>query len=128
TVKTFPTGTLAPQPRNIKFANQDTGYATFTRGKVYRTVNGGTTWTDISPDTTVNSNGTATYTALSVVNGKTLYIGGTSRKIFKSTDAGVTWTDLTIAVPPAPTPVSSFTSVAIIIMNDINNGYLVAGG
>ena len=71
TVKTFPTGTFAPQLRNIKFANQDTGYVTGTRGKVYSTVNGGNTWTDVSPDTLVNSNGTATYTALSVVNGKT---------------------------------------------------------
>jgi gliding motility-associated-like protein len=128
TVKTFPTGNLAPQPRNIKFANQDTGYITCNRGKVYRTVNGGNTWTDISPDTTAPGNATATYTALSVVSGKVLFMGGSSRKLFKSTDAGATWTDLTLVVPPAPTPVNNFTSIANILMNDTDNGYLHAGG
>ncbi|MBL7745156.1 MAG: gliding motility-associated C-terminal domain-containing protein [Chitinophagaceae bacterium] len=127
TVKTFPTGTLAPQLRNIKFANQDTGYTCGSRGKVYRTTDGGATWTDVSPDTTVNSNGTATYTALSVVTGKIVYVGGNGRRIFKSTDAGATWTDLTIAIPAPPTPITSFTSVGNIIMNDANNGYLHAG-
>jgi hypothetical protein len=77
TVKTFPLGsTFAPQPRNIKFANVDTGYVTMSRGKVYRTVDGGNTWADISPDTTAAGNATANYTALSVVNGKILYVGG----------------------------------------------------
>jgi gliding motility-associated-like protein len=128
TVKTFPTGTLAPQFRNIEFANQDTGYVCGTRGKVYRTVNAGATWTDISPDTTVNGNGTATYTALSVVNGKTIFIGGSNRKIFKSMDAGATWIDMTFAAPPAPTPFSSFSSIGGIIMNDANNGYAYSGG
>jgi gliding motility-associated-like protein len=128
TVKTFPTGTLAPQLRNIKFANQDTGYVCGNRGKVYRTVNGGATWTDISPDTTVNGNGTTTYTALSVVNGKTVFIGGNNRKIFKSFDAGVTWIDMTFTVPPAPTPFSSFSSIGGMIMNDANNGYAYSGG
>jgi gliding motility-associated-like protein len=128
TVKTFPTGSLAPQPRNIKFANQDTGYVTGTRGKVYRTINGGNTWTDVSPDTTVNGNGTATYTALSLVNGKTIFVGGSSRKLFKSTDAGATWTDLTLVVPTTASPITSFTSINNIIMNDENNGYLHSGG
>jgi gliding motility-associated-like protein len=123
----FPEGNFAPQLRTIKFANQDTGYTCGNRGKVYRSIDGGATWTDISPDTTVNSNGTANYTALSVVNGKTLYVGGSSRKLFRSTDAGATWTDLTFAIPPAPTPVGSFTSITNIIMNDANNGYLNAG-
>ena len=127
TVKTFPNGSLAPQPKMIRFANQDTGYVTFNRGKVYRTTDGGATWNDISPDTTVNSNGTANYTALSVINGKTLYIGGTSRKIFKSIDAGATWTDLTLPVPTAPNPVNSFTNIGLMVMNDANNGYAIAG-
>ncbi len=127
TVKTFPTGTLAPQPRNIKFANADTGYVSCNRGKVYRTVNGGDSWTDISPDTTAPGNATATYTALSVVNGRTIYIAGSSRKFFRSTDAGATWTDLTFAVPPAPSPITSFTSFTNIIMNDANSGYMNSG-
>lgn len=127
TVKAFPNGTFAPQLKVIRFANQDTGYTCGNRGKVYRTIDGGTTWTDISPDTTVNSNGTTTYNALSVVNGKTIFIGGSSRKLFRSTDAGATWTDLTIAVPAAPTPFNSFTSITNIVMNDAANGYINAG-
>ena len=128
TVKTFPTGNLAPQPRNIKFANQDTGYVSCNRGKVYRTVDGGITWKDVSPDTTAPGNATTTYTALSVINGKTLFVGGSSRKLFRSTDAGVTWTDLSLVVPATPSPVTNFTSITNIVMNDASNGYLHSGG
>lgn len=126
TVKTFPNGTtFAPNFRNIKFANVDTGYVTATRGKVYRTVDGGNTWTDVSPDTTAAGNSTAVYTALSVVNGKILYVGGSSRKLFKSTDAGVTWTDLTLPLS-TPTTFVANTAISNIVMNDVNNGYLTA--
>jgi gliding motility-associated-like protein len=128
TVKTFPNGTFAPQLRNIQFANQDTGYVAGSRGKVYRTTDGGNTWTDISPDTLVNGNGSANYTGLSVVNGTTVFVSGSSRKLFKSTNAGQTWTDLTIGVPAGPTPLTSFTALTNIIMNDVNNGYIQAGG
>jgi gliding motility-associated-like protein len=128
TVKTFPVGNNAPQFRNIKFANQDTGYVCGTRGKVYRTIDGGVTWSDISPDTLVNGNGAANYPALAVVNGKTLYVGGSSRKLFKSTDAGLTWTDLTLVVPVGPpTTINSVATVGYIVMNDANNGYAQAG-
>ena len=126
TVKAFPTGTLAPSPRNIKFANIDTGYVTFNLGKVYRTVDGGNTWTDVSPDPAAPGNSTAIFTGLSVVNGKTLYIGGSSRKLFKSTDAGATWTDLTLALT-TPSTIANTTAISNIIMNDANNGYLTAG-
>ena len=128
---TGPTGNLAPQLRNIKFANADTGYTCGSRGKVYRTIDGGTTWSDISPDTLVNANGTATYTALSVPNGRTIFIGGSSRKLFRSTDAGVTWTDMTIPLtavsPLTASPLNSFSSIAHILMHDPNNGYAVSG-
>ncbi|MGG9964590.1 YCF48-related protein [Ferruginibacter sp. SUN106] len=127
TTKTFPIGTFAPQLKNIKFANQDTGYTCGNRGKVYRTVNGGTTWTDVSPDTTAAGNATATYNALSVIDGKTLYVGGSSKKLFRSTDAGATWTDLTLVQTTNPITISAFTSISTIIMNDVNNGYINAG-
>ncbi len=127
TVKTFPTAGLAPQLRNIKFANQDTGYTSGSRGKVYRTVNGGTTWTDVSPDTLAPGNATATYTGLSVVNGRTLYVGGSSKKLFRSTDAGATWTDLTLVQTTNPITITAFSSVSNIVMNDANNGYLTTG-
>ena len=109
TVKTFPNGNFAPGFRNIKFANADTGYVTATRGKVYRTVDGGNSWTDVSPDTTAAGNSTANYTALSVVNGKTVFIAGNNRKLFRSTDAGVSWTDLTLAIT-SPITLSNFVS------------------
>jgi gliding motility-associated-like protein len=126
TVGVFPTGTFVPQLNNIKFANQDTGYVCATRGKVYRTINGGSNWTDVSPDTTVNSNGTNNYSGLSVVNGKTIFVGGSSKKLFKSTDAGATWTDLTLVLS-TPSTISAFSSLSIIEMNDVNNGYMMAG-
>jgi gliding motility-associated-like protein len=127
TVKTFPVTTLAPQLKNIKFANQDTGYTCGNRGKVYRTIDGGNTWTDVSPDTTAAGNATATYNALSVINGKTLYVGGSSKKLFRSIDAGVTWTDLTLVQTTNPVTISASSSITVMIMNDVNNGYIYAG-
>ncbi len=124
TVKTFPVGNLAPQPRSIKFANQDTGYISFNRGKVYRTIDGGATWVDKSPDTLAFATTTANYTALSVVNGKTIYVGGNNRRLFRSTDAGETWTDITIAVPAGPSPITAFSTWNNIIMNDALSGYI----
>ncbi|MEQ1677260.1 MAG: gliding motility-associated C-terminal domain-containing protein, partial [Chitinophagaceae bacterium] len=126
TVGVFPTGTFVPQFNTIKFANQDTGYVCGSRGKVYRTINGGTTWTDVSPDTTVNSNATNNYSGMSLVNGQTIFIGGSSKKLFRSVDAGATWTDLTLSLT-TPSTISNFSSLSIIEMNDINNGYILAG-
>ncbi|HEX6168502.1 MAG TPA: YCF48-related protein [Chitinophagaceae bacterium] len=136
TVKTFPNAGLAPQLNLIRFANQDTGYVTGNRGKVYRTVDGGNTWTDISPDTTAsvngNLNGVASYTGLSVINGKTLYVGGSRLRLFKSTDAGVTWTNLTLVPTVSPLTFTTFNNIGNlgtngIVMNDENNGYLIVG-
>src|SRR4030095_8568989 len=137
----FPNATLAPQLQLVRFANQDTGYVTGSRGKVYRTVDGGSTWTDISPDTTGTINGqlnsAAVYTGLSVINGKTLYVGGSRLRLFKSTDAGVTWTNLTLVPTTSPITISSTSNnIGIgtpnvvgngIEMNDENNGYIVTG-
>ena len=141
TVKAFPNATLAPQLQLVRFANQDTGYVTGSRGKVYRTVDGGNTWTDISPDTTATINGqlnsAAVYTGLSVINGKTLYVGGSRLRLFKSTDAGVTWTNLTLVPTTNPITISSTSNnIGIgtpnvvgngIEMNDENNGYILTG-
>lgn len=126
TVKTFPVGNLAPQLRNIKFANADTGYVVGNRSKIYRTTDGGATWKDISYDTLANA--TINYTGLAVVNGKTLFVGGSSRRVLKSTDAGETWTDLSLNIATNPIVVTSFTSVSNIVMNDASNGYIQAGG
>lgn len=126
TVGVFPTGTFVPQFNNIKFANQDTGYVCGGRGKIYRTINGGTTWTDVSPDTTINSNATNNYNGLSLVNGRTIYVGGSSKRLFKSTDAGATWTDLTLQLT-TPSTISNFSNITLIEMNDVNNGYAMAG-
>ena len=126
TVGVFPTGTFVPQFNNIKFANQDTGYVCGSRGKVYRTINGGTTWTDVSPDTTVNSNANNNYSGLSLINGRIIYLGSSSKKLFKSTDAGVTWADLSPALT-TPSTISNFSNISMIEMNDVNNGYAMAG-
>jgi gliding motility-associated-like protein len=126
TVKTFPLGSFAPQLRNIKFANQDTGYTCGSRSKVYRTVDGGATWTDVSFDTLAPNNN-INYTALSVINGKTIYVGGSNKKLYKSTNAGVSWTDMSLALTTNPTTISAFTTISTIEMNDENNGYINAG-
>ena len=126
TVGVFPTGTFVPQFNNIKFANQDTGYVCGSRGKVYRTINGGTTWTDVSPDTTVNSNASNNYSGLSLINGKIIFLGSSSKKMFKSIDAGVTWTDISPLLT-TPSTLSAFSNINMIEMNDVNNGYAMAG-
>jgi gliding motility-associated-like protein len=128
TVKTFPRGTFAPTLRAIRFADQDTGYTCGSRGKVYRTVDGGNTWMDVSPDTLIYSTANTNYTALSVVNDTTIYVGGSSKRLFKSTNAGATWTDISLVLTTNPVTISDFTNISSILMNDVNNGYMVAGG
>ncbi|WP_284651661.1 YCF48-related protein [Flavobacterium terrisoli] len=84
-------------------------------GIVLKTVDGGTTWTQIWSDTTHRG-----IEAMSFVNSATGYVCGWNQYCAKTTDAGVTWTTLD---PGGNNPVYIYTSIDFI---DENHGVVGA--
>jgi gliding motility-associated-like protein len=125
TTKTaFPTGTPAPNLQYIQFANQDTGYVVGTKGKVFRTFNGGDTWTDISP---AGSPATGSISSLGVssTNAKVAYFyvsAYPNKYLYKTMDAGATWKDVS---PNLPT--LAWGNITSQVIHDANNAYFVSG-
>ena len=120
----FPTGTSAPLSQNIKFATQDTGYLSASKGKVYRTINGGVTWTDISPVDAAMT--TASSSVLGLYDRNTLYVfeyGYPNRRVYKSTDAGVTWVNITPNLTAYPA-----TNISNFAIHDPNSVIISYGG
>ncbi len=81
----------------IDYTNESIGYGELYYGDIYRTTNGGSSWTEISlgiPDT----GGWVTPYALNPVNPKSIYVG--DKGVYKSTNRGSTWTTLTGALDP----------------------------
>lgn len=83
--------------------------------RVYRTTNGATSWTPISPDLT-GAGASSTISALAIAksNGATMYAGTSggpfdSAKIWVTTNTGTNWTQLT----KAPLPNRYVTSIAV---------------
>jgi gliding motility-associated-like protein len=105
------------------------------RNAVYKTSDGGTTWTSINPFPALNDgptgfpNARITYTGISTLNDNTVFVTGNMftdqgvKRVYKTTDAGTTWTDITGNLP-ALLPVGNITNV---LFSDVNNGYVVAG-
>lgn len=125
TTKTaFPTGTPAPNLQYIKFANQDTGYVVGTKGKVFRTVNGGDTWTDISPSGSP-ATGSISSLGVSTSNAKVAfyYVSAYPNKyLYKTVDAGATWTNIS---PNLPT--LDWGNITAQLIHDANNAYFISG-
>ncbi len=75
--------------KDIDFFNATLGYGTgYTGNTMRKTVDGGLTWTDLTPP--INNSMFGVYT----VDTNTVYFVGTEGKILKSDDAGVTFTEL----------------------------------
>ena len=82
----------------IDYTNENIGYGELYFGDIYRTTNGGTTFSEISvslPDT----GGWVTPYVLNPVNPASIYVG--DKGVFKSTNRGTTWTTLTGALDPS---------------------------
>ena len=90
----------------ISYTNPDTVYVGtapyVTRAHIFRTTNGGTSWTNITgslPDRYPND------IAVDPTDSRKVYVafgGFSAGHIFKSTDAGANWTNITADLPDAP--------------------------
>ncbi len=77
----------------IAFGDENVGLVGAGKGKIYRTTDGGGTWTLLA-DTSTNPmlKYEKTVNALRFVDANTVFAGGSKGYIMKSTDAGLTWT------------------------------------
>lgn len=128
------TTTAAANASNMAFPSRNVGYVCGTRNSVYKTTNGGTTWTDISPFPSLNAGPTGypsafvSYTDICALDENTVFLVGNMftntgiKRVYKTTDGGATWTDITGNMP-ALLPVGNMLSI---LFHDTNNGY-VAG-
>jgi gliding motility-associated-like protein len=124
TIKTFPYGgaTNTPISSAIKFVTADIGYIGGGKGYVFKTTDGGTTWTNISPNPSLNSNtGFSSIHSLGVYDQNNLIyfnLIGTTRYMYKSTDGGATWSTniYPITINNEPT-----TNINDFIYHDANN-------
>ncbi len=78
---------------NIRFTDDNTGYiaasdGSFGNGAIYKTTDGGTTWSLVYSDVLTG------FLGLAVVDSSTIYAGGKDDKIIKSTDGGATWSQV----------------------------------
>ena len=71
------------------FLSATLGFATGNSGNIYKTINGGTSWTTIASGSTVNLN------AISFSDSDYGYIVGDGGLILKTTDGGTTWSQQT---------------------------------
>ncbi len=76
-----------PSWYSVDFANDTLGYACGSKGFIFKTTDGGYTWTEVG-DTT---NYTMTLYKIAVVNENLVYVAGASGTILKTTDGGATW-------------------------------------
>ena len=142
TIKVGPlgiTGTQAQQFvtfRGIEFPSRTIGYACGNRGAVYKTIDAGATWTNISPFPATNispagfPNSAMSYTDILALDNNTVFVVGNfftaanNRRIYKTTDGGANWTDISGNID-ALSPVGNLNGI---LMHDANNGYVVTPG
>jgi len=126
------TTTAAANLSNMTFPSRNFGYVCGTRNGVYKTTNGGTTWTSINPfpalNEAVNGSTFVSYTDISSINDSTVFVVGNMftttnvRRVYKTTNYGATWTDISSNIN---TLLPSGNMLAV-LFSDANNGY-VAG-
>jgi gliding motility-associated-like protein len=135
TIGGFPVGSTAPNLSKIAFPSKNIGYIAGTRNAVYKTVDGGTTWTSINPFPSQNEGPTGfpntflAYTELVAVDDNTVFLIGNMftstgiKRVYKTIDGGANWTDITSNLP-ALFPVGNLVGLSF---HDANNGYVSAG-
>ncbi|MES2774838.1 MAG: gliding motility-associated C-terminal domain-containing protein [Bacteroidota bacterium] len=124
----------APTINRMAFPSRQVGYVSGSRNAVYKTTDGGTTWTNISPFPALNfgpagfPNTTVTYTSICALNDNTVFVIGNMftsaavKRVYKTIDGGTTWTDITGNIPAFGQG-----NMTTMLFSDANNGY-VAGG
>ncbi|MFM2361529.1 MAG: hypothetical protein RLZZ316_431 [Bacteroidota bacterium] len=126
----------APILSQMAFPSRTVGYVAGSRNGVYKTTDGGATWTNISPFPSVNfapagfPNASITYTEVFALDENTVFLTGNMftnvgvKRVYKSIDGGSTWIDITGNIT-AILPVGNLNGI---LMHDANNGYVVAPG
>jgi gliding motility-associated-like protein len=126
TIKAFSSmGTNTPQM--IKFTDANTGYMAAGKSWLWKTTDGGTTWTNISPDPVLTAS--TSFGALHSIGvfGNTIYywcLVSTTRYLYKSTNGGATWTG---NIYPITVNNEEVTNFGDFVMHDENNFIALTG-
>jgi gliding motility-associated-like protein len=123
-VGTFPVGSTAPNLSKIAFPTRTTGYVAGNRGGVFKTTDGGTTWTNISPAAYAGS-ASMSYTEIQALDANTVFVIGNAfpnKLVYRTTNGGTTWTNISGNIDALGTP-----NLVGLQMHDANNGYVSTG-
>jgi gliding motility-associated-like protein len=126
TYNAFHTGATFQNFRVIEFPSRNTGYVAGTRDTVWKTTDGGVTWSKL-PLPTPGITPQITYTDMFALNDNTVFLTGNGfprKVVFRTTDGGNTWQDITSNIP-AIYPVGNMNGV---VFHDVNNGYVIGPG
>jgi photosystem II stability/assembly factor-like uncharacterized protein len=99
----------------VHFTNDQVGYASGTGGSIYKTIDGGLTWTQLDSDAT------ETLFDIYFVDANIGFVAGGNGTIRKTTDAGVNWETQSAA----GTETTSFHEIFFV---DGDNGYAAGSG
>jgi gliding motility-associated-like protein len=125
----------APTLSQLAFPSRNIGYAAGSRNGIYKTTDGGTTWTSINPFPAINQFPSGfpftaiTYTEIMALDDNVVFAVGNMftstgiKRVYKTIDGGVNWIDITANIP-ALFPVGNVTGV---LFHDANNGYVTIG-
>ena len=104
------TGTSSSNIYDIKFYNENLGFAMYGSGQVARTTNGGANWAPVSAGW-----GNAAGYEIFIVDSLTIYLCGGGNRVSKSTNGGVSFTQIT-----------TLGTITLYSMHffDANNGYI----
>jgi gliding motility-associated-like protein len=121
---TFPVGSTAPNLSRIAFPSRQVGYIAGSRGFIYKTTDGGTTWTNVSPPGHAN-NTSATYVEIQALDENTVFAITNpfpNKIVYRTTNGGATWTNISSNIDALGTG-----NLVGLLMHDANNGYLSSG-
>ncbi len=132
----FAPSTAAPNLSKMYFADRNVGFAVGTINSIYRTGDGGTTWTRVSPFPAINHSPTGfasssvSYKDVYATDANTIFAVGNmftavnNRRIYKSIDGGLTWADISGNLPT----LVETGNLNGVLFHDANNGYVVLPG
>lgn len=122
----------APTLSKMAFPSRNVGYVAGSRNGVYKTTDGGITWTKINPFPALNEGPAGfpstytSYTSIFALDDNTVFVLGNIfttagfRRLYKTTDGGATWTDISNNIN---TLLPSGNQLNV-LFHDQNNGYV----